>query len=114
MRENESNMILDIKIHEFENRSTWNLHLALHVNDILIGIAKANLGSSVYDDETVVAALKCLKNDYFKAIGSPMRYRDGKLVFLPADRGIEARKHYSAVNQTKSTPAPGQTVAISH
>ncbi len=114
MRENESNLVFNIKVHEFVNKSTWNLHLALHVNDLLIGIAKANLGNSVYDYETVVAAMKCLKNEYFKAIGSPMRYRDGNLIFLPADQGIEARNEHSSVTQNGSKTAFEQTVAISN
>ena len=114
MREIESNMILDIKVHEFVNKSTWNLHLALHVNNTLVSTAKANLGNSACDYETVVAAMKKLKNDYFKAIGSPMRYRDGKLVFMPADQGMLATKYHAAIDQTGSIPAPEQTVAISH
>ena len=92
MREFESNMVMDVKIHEFINKDVWNLHMAIHINDVLVGTASAKLGCSASDSETVVAALKSLKNDYYKAIGSPMRYKDGKLVFLPADPGMEARK----------------------
>jgi hypothetical protein len=114
MRGNGSNMIMDIKVHEFVNKSTWKLHLALHVNDIFVGMAKANMGNSIYDNETVVAAMKCLKNEYFKAIGSPMRYDDGKLIILPADEGIEARKHHTTVTQNKSISATEQILAISH
>jgi hypothetical protein len=92
LRENESNLVMDIKIHEFVDKDTWQLHLALHANNLLLGVAFANLGNSKYDNETVVAAIQSLKNEYYKAIGSPMRYKDGSLTFLPADPGIIAKK----------------------
>lgn len=81
-----------IKIHEFVDHDTWSLHLALHVNGVLVGTASAKMGNSKYDQETVVAALHCLKNDYFRAIGSPMRYENGKLIFLKPDNGIAIGK----------------------
>ncbi len=92
LRENEINLVMDIKIHEFVNRDTWNLHLALHANNLLLGVAFANLGSSKHDKETVVAAIQSLKNEYYKAIGSPMRYQNGSLTFLPADPGMSAKE----------------------
>jgi hypothetical protein len=64
----------------------------LHANDILIGTASAKLGNSKYDQETVVAAMQYLKNEYFKAIGSPMRYENGKLIFLAPHKGISMDK----------------------
>nr|WP_319508052.1 hypothetical protein [uncultured Methanolobus sp.] len=94
MRENESNMVMDIKIHEFVNKDTWHLHLALHANNVLLGVASANLGNSKYDNETVVAAIQSLKNEYYKAIGSPMRYQCGRLIFLPADPGLVAKESH--------------------
>ncbi|WP_342305468.1 hypothetical protein [Methanolobus sp. ZRKC5] len=115
MRENESNMVMDIKIHEFVNKDTWHLHLALHANNVLLGVAFANLGNSKYDNETVIAAIQSLKNEYYKAIGSPMRYKDGKLTFLPADPGLiikESHKHpemeFAHVSNTD------RSVALSH
>ena len=81
-----------IAIHEFVDHDTWSLHLALHVNGVLVGTASAKPGNSKYDQETVVAALHCLKNDYFRAIGSPMRYENGKLIFLKPDNGIAMGK----------------------
>lgn len=96
MRENEGNIVMDIKIHQFVNKDTWHLHLALHANNVLLGVAFANLGNSKYDNETVIAAIQSLKNEYYKAIGSPMRYQNGKLIFLPADPGSiikESHKH---------------------
>ena len=81
-----------IAIHEFVDHDTWSLHLALHVNGVLVGTASAKPGNSKYDQETVVAALHCLKNDYFRAIGSPMRYENGKLIFLKPDNGMALRK----------------------
>ena len=81
-----------ITIHEFVDRDTWSLHLALHVNGVLVGTASAKPGNSKYDQETVVAAMHCLTNDYFRAIGSPMRYENGKLIFLKPDNGIALGK----------------------
>lgn len=81
-----------ITIHEFVDHDTWSLHLALHANGVLVGTASAKLGNSKYDQETVVAAMQCLKNEYFKAIGSPMRYENGKLIFLAPDNGISMEK----------------------
>ncbi|MEZ5333840.1 MAG: hypothetical protein R2741_00635 [Methanolobus sp.] len=115
MRENESNLIMDIKVHEFVNKDTWHLHLALHVNDVLLGVASANLGNSKYDKETVVAAMQSLKNEYYKAIGSPMRYEKGKLIFLPADQGIISRKSQTkAEMETGYTSGTTSAVALSH
>jgi hypothetical protein len=94
LRENESNIVMDIKIHEFVNKDTWHLHLALHANNVLLGVASANLGNSKYDNETVVAAIQSLKNEYYKAIGSPMRFQCGKLTFLPADPGLVAKESH--------------------
>ncbi|MDY0387279.1 MAG: hypothetical protein RBT65_09150 [Methanolobus sp.] len=94
MRENESNIVMDIKIHQFVNKDTWHLHLALHANNVLLGVAFANLGNSEYDNETVIAAIQSLKNEYYKAIGSPMRYQNGKLIFLPADPGLIMKELY--------------------
>ncbi|WP_135389518.1 hypothetical protein [Methanolobus halotolerans] len=106
---------MDIKVHEFLNKDTWNLHFALHVNDMLVGVSSASPGSSRYDYETVVAALQSLKNDYYLAIGSPMRYSEGKLVYLLADQGkgrckndimdIESENYAHVINPT---------VALSH
>lgn len=59
---------------------------------ILIGTASAKLGNSKYDQETVVAAMQYLKNEYFEAIGSPMRYENGKLIFLAPHKGISMDK----------------------
>ncbi|WP_406662102.1 hypothetical protein V7O66_05805 [Methanolobus sp. ZRKC3] len=115
MREDESNISMNIQVHEFINKNTWSLHLALHVNNVFVGTASANPGNSRYDNETVVAAMKCLKNHYFKTIGSPMRYKDGKLVFLPADQGIEASSDQEiAVEHLKTIPASGQAAALFH
>ncbi|MDG6244072.1 MAG: hypothetical protein QCH31_06730 [Methanolobus sp.] len=112
MRENESNMVMDIKIHEFVNKDTWNLHLALHANNVLLGVAFANIGNSKYDNETVVAAIQSLKNEYYKAIGSPMRYQDGSLTFLPADPGIIARGSQDKNEMdTKNVPFADKVVA---
>ena len=108
-------LVMDIKIHEFVNKDTWHLHLALHVNDTLVGVSSANLGSSKSDYETVVAAMQSLKNDYFNAIGSPMRYSEGKLVYLPADQGQEKCKPMITDTKTKnSVHVTNPTVAISH
>lgn len=81
-----------ITIHEFVDRDTWSLRLALHANGVLVGTAFAKLGTSKYDQETVVAAVQSLKNDYFRAIGSPMRYENGKLIFLKPDNGASTEK----------------------
>ncbi|WP_370572190.1 hypothetical protein [Methanomethylovorans sp.] len=89
---NEEMPYIPITIHEFVDHDTWSLHLALHANGILVGTASAKLGNSKYDQETVVAAMQCLKNDYFKAIGSPMRYENGKLLFLAPDNGMSIEK----------------------
>ena len=94
LRENESNIVMDIKIHQFVNKDTWHLHLALHANNMLLGVAFANLGNSKYDNETVIAAIQSLKNEYYNAIGSPMRYQNGKLIFLPADPGLIMKDSY--------------------
>ncbi len=94
LRENESNIVMDIKIHQFVNKDTWQLHLALHANNVLLGVAFANLGNSKYDNETVIAAIQSLKNEYYNAIGSPMRYQNGKLIFLPADPGLIMKESY--------------------
>jgi hypothetical protein len=83
---------MDIMVHEFLNKDTWELHLTLHVNDTLIGISSAKAGRSSRDYETVVAAMQSLKNDYYVAIGSPMRYLEGKLVYLPADKGLASKQ----------------------
>jgi hypothetical protein len=105
-------MVMDIKVHEFVNKDTWNLHLALHANNVLLGVAFANLGSSKYDNETVVAAIQSLKNEYYKAIGSPMRYQDGRLTFLPADPGIIARESQNKPEiEVKHVPRIGDAVA---
>ncbi|WP_292466187.1 hypothetical protein [Methanolobus sp.] len=115
MRENESNMVMDIKVHEFVNKDTWHLHLALHVNDVLLGVAAANLGSTECDNETVVAAMQSLKNEYYDAIGSPMRYKDGKLIFLPADQGLLAKKSQkTSVLGIQHVSNAEKRVAISH
>lgn len=105
---------MHITIHEFVDHDTWSLHLALHANSVLVGTASAKLGNSKHDQETVVAAMQCLKNDYFKAIGSPMRYENGKLIFLAPDNGMSVEnreelqgnrqeKHY-AVTLLRKTP----------
>lgn len=83
---------IPIAIHEFVDHDTWSLHLALHANGVLVGTASAKLGNSKYDQETVVAAMQCLKNEYFKAIGSPMRYENGKIIFLAPDNGMSMKK----------------------
>ncbi|WP_406657191.1 hypothetical protein V7O62_01185 [Methanolobus sp. ZRKC2] len=115
MRENMFDLVMDIKVHEFVNKDTWHLHLALHVNDTLVGISSANLGSSKYDYETVIAALQSLKNDYFIAIGSPMRYSEGKLVYLPADQGQEKQKpEITDMKNKNRVHVMNSTVALSH
>lgn len=115
MREDESNLVMNIKVHEFVNKDTWQLHLALHANDVLIGVAFANPGNTKYDNETVVAAMQCLKNDYYEAIGSPMRYHEGKLIFLPADQGLIAKwSHTTPEMKMQHASSPGRTVALSH
>jgi hypothetical protein len=112
LRENESNLVMDIKIHEFVDKDTWHLHLALHANNMLLGVAFANLGNSKYDNETVVAAIQSLKNEYYKAIGSPMRYRNGSLTFLPADPGIVAKESQIASEmEMKHVCSPEKAVA---
>lgn len=112
MRENESNMVMDIKIHEFVNKDTWHLHLALHANNVLLGVAFANLGNSKYDNETVVAAIQSLKNEYYKAIGSPMRYQYGRLTFLPADPGLVAKEsHLKPEVRIRDVSDTGKAVA---
>lgn len=83
---------IPITIHEFVDHDTWSLYLTIHANGILVGTASAKLGNSKYDQETVVAAMQCLKNDYYKAIGSPMRYQNGKIVFLASDNGMSVQK----------------------
>lgn|GEM_PF-5546986 len=94
MREGNSSLVMDVMVHEFVNKDTWSLHLALQVNDTLVGTASAKTGSSSSDYETVVAAMQSLKNDYYAAIGSPMRYFEGKLVYLPADpKPVAERAH---------------------
>jgi len=106
---------MDVKVHEFVNKDTWHLHLALHVNDTLVGVSSANLGSSRYDYETVVAALQSLKNDYYNAIGSPMRYSEGKLVYLPADQGQGThRPELTGIKYENNVHASDPTVALSH
>ncbi|MDK2940116.1 MAG: hypothetical protein PWQ51_2281 [Methanolobus sp.] len=115
LRENESNLVMDIKIHEFVDKDTWQLHLALHANNLLLGVAFANLGNSKYDNETVVAAIQSLKNEYYKAIGSPMRYKNGSLTFLPADPGIVAKKSQKTSEmEIKHVCTTEKAVAISH
>ncbi|WP_094226631.1 hypothetical protein [Methanolobus psychrotolerans] len=112
MRETESNMVMDIKVHEFVDKDTWHLHLALHANNVLLGVAFANLGNSKYDYETVIAAIQSLKNEYYKAIGSPMRYQEGRIIFLPADPGLVA-KESQKVHGTEMAHVPyaGKAVA---
>ncbi len=83
---------IHITLHQFVDHDTWSLYLTLHANDFLIGTASAKLGTSKCDQETVVAAMQYLKNEYFKAIGSPMRYENGKLAFLAPDNGILMEK----------------------
>jgi hypothetical protein len=78
---------IPLMMHEFVDHDTWSLRLTLHANGVLLGTAYAKMGNSRHDQETVIAAVQCLKNDYFKAIGSPMRYENGKLIFLDADCG---------------------------
>ena len=92
-----------IIVHEFVD--PLDLHF-LHVNDVVVGTASAKLGNSKFDQETVVAAMYCLKNDYFKAIGSPMRYENGKLTFLKPDNGMtkEKGKKTQMSRQKKSYP----------
>lgn len=108
-------LVMDVKVHEFVNKDTWHLHLALHVNDTLVGVSSANLGSSKSDYETVVAALQSLKNDYYSAIGSPMRYSEGKLVYLPADQGQEAcRSDSMDIKNRSDVHIADPTVALSH
>ncbi|SFM20531.1 hypothetical protein SAMN04488696_0340 [Methanolobus profundi] len=115
LREDESNLVMDIKVHEFVNKDTWQLHLALHANGVLIGVAFANPGNTKYDNETVVAAMQSLKNDYYEAIGSPMRYQEGKLTFLPADQGLIAkRSHMTPEMEMEHASHTGKTVALSH
>lgn len=115
MRETESNLVMDIKVHEFVNKDTWNLHLALHVNDILLGVAFANIGNTKHDTETVVAAMQSLKNEYYKAIGSPMRYENGRLIFLPADPGIISRQSQQKASlELNYASGTGKAVALSH
>lgn len=111
LRENESNLVMDIKIHEFVDKDTWHLHLALHANNLLLGVAFANLGNSKYDNETVVAAIQSLKNEYYKAIGSPMRYKDGSLTFLPADPGIVAKESLKTSMEMKHVCTAEKAVA---
>ncbi|KXS42287.1 MAG: hypothetical protein AWU59_1701 [Methanolobus sp. T82-4] len=115
LRENIIGLVMDVKVHEFVNKDTWHLHLALHVNDTLVGVSSANLGSSRYDYETVVAALQSLKNDYYNAIGSPMRYSEGKLVYLPADQGQGThRPELTGIKYENNVHASDPTVALSH
>lgn len=83
---------IHVTLHQFVDHDTWSLYLTLHANDILIGTASAKLGNSKYDQETVVAAMQYLKNEYFKAIGSPMRYENGKLIFLAPHKGTSMDK----------------------
>ncbi len=112
LRENESNLVMDIKVHEFVDKDTWHLHLALHANNILLGVAFANIGNSRYDNETVVAAIQSLKNEYYKAIGSPMRYMNGSLRFLPADPGMIAKESLKELEMEVSyVPETGKAVA---
>ena len=92
MKYTDGSLLMDIMVHEFLNKDTWELHLTLHVNDTLIGISSAKAGRSSRDYETVVAAMQSLKNDYYVAIGSPMRYLEGKLVYLPADKGLASKQ----------------------
>ncbi|WP_321417921.1 hypothetical protein [uncultured Methanomethylovorans sp.] len=94
---------IHITLHQFVDHDTWSLYLTLHANDILIGTASAKLGTSKCDQETVVAAMQYLKNEYFKVIGSPMRYENGKLAFLAPDNGIlmEDRAYLHSDGQEK-------------
>jgi hypothetical protein len=96
LREDNNSLVMDVMVHEFVNKDTWSLHLALQVNDTLVGTASAKTGSSSSDYETVVAAMQSLKNDYYAAIGSPMRYSEGKLVYLPADPKPAPERAYIA------------------
>lgn len=103
---------IPLTIHEFVDHDTWSLRLTILANGILVGTASAKLGNSKYDQETVVAAMQCLKNDYFKAIGSPMRYENGKLIFLAPDHGISTvkRDEFQMSRQEKhySMAVPGK------
>ncbi|WP_340818666.1 hypothetical protein [Methanolobus sp. WCC4] len=115
MREDESNLVMDIKVHEFVNRDTWQLHLALHVNGVLIGVEFANPGNTKYDNETVIAAMQSLKNGYYEAIGSPMRYQEGKLTFLPADQGLVAKwSQMTPAMEVTHASGTEKRVALSH
>lgn len=105
-QEDEGLPFVIIMVHEFVDRHTWSLHLALHVNDVVVGTASAKLGNSKYDQETVVAAMYCLKNDYFKAIGSPMRYENGKLTFLKPDNGMTKEKGKKTQMSRQKKPYP--------
>ncbi len=115
MRENESNLVMDLQVHEFVDKDTWHLHLALHANNVLLGVAFANLGNSKYDNETVIAAIQSLKNEYYKAIGSPMRYQKGSLTFLPADPGLVAKESHKIPDMEMTHVSnTGKAVALSH
>lgn len=115
MKYTDGSLLMDIMVHEFLNKDTWELHLTLHVNDILVGISSAKAGISSRDYETVVAAMQSLKNDYYVAIGSPMRYSEGKLVYLPADEGLASKRTNTApLISANRVQTSDQMMALSH
>ena len=115
LKDTDSSLVMNIMVHEFLNKDTWELHLTLQVNNTLVGIASAKTGRSSRDYETVVAAMQSLKNDYYVAIGSPMRYSEGKLVYLPADEGLASKRTNTApLISANRVQTSDQMMALSH